>query len=61
MWLQEEVGVPALYFLDMDRTWIALVFGIELIFGVRARVTFPAAELVAAVEEERQASVRLKD
>ena len=46
------LGVPALYFLDSDQNWLALVFGIALLFAVQAFVTFPAAGLVAAVDEE---------
>lgn len=50
-------GVPALYFLDSDNNWIAAALGIAFIFGVQAVITFPAAGLVAAVNEE----VRGKD
>lgn len=55
-------GVPALYFLNSNNNWIAAAFGIALIFGVQAFIVFPAAGLVAAVDEEmqgRNASVRL--
>jgi len=54
------LGIPALYFLDADNNWIALIFGIALVFGMQAVVTFPAAGLVASVDEEmhgRDASV----
>jgi len=54
------LGIPALYFLDADNNWIALIFGVALVFGVQAVVTFPAAGLVASVDEEmhgRDASV----
>jgi len=54
------LGVPALYFLEEDNNWLALAFAIVLAFGVQAFVTFPAAGLVASVDEElhgRDASV----
>ena len=54
------LGIPALYFLDSGDNWIAVALAIVLIFGVQAFVTFPAAGLVAAVDEEmhgRNASV----
>lgn len=53
-------GLPALYFLDEDRNWVAAALGIALVFGMQAVTTFPAAGLVAAVDEEmhgRDASV----
>ncbi len=53
-------GIPALYFLDADNIWVAVALAIALVFGVQAVVTFPAAGLVAAVDEEmhgRDASV----
>lgn len=54
------LGIPALYFLNEDNNWLALVLGIAMAFGVQAVVTFPAAGLVSAVDEEmhgRDASV----
>lgn len=54
------LGIPALYFLDSDNNWVAAALAIALVFGVQAVVTFPAAGLVAAVDEEmhgRDASV----
>lgn len=53
-------GLPALYFLETDNTWVAVALAIALAFGVQAFVTFPAAGLVSAVDEEmhgRDASV----
>jgi hypothetical protein len=53
-------GLPALYFLDVNNIWVAIAFAIALVFGVQAVVTFPAAGLVSAVDEEmhgRDASV----
>lgn len=53
-------GLPALYFLDTENTWVAIPFAIALVFGVQALVTFPAAGLVSAADEEmhgRDASV----
>lgn len=47
-------GIPALYFLDSDNNWIAAALGIALLFGVQAVVTFPAAGLVATVDEQMQ-------
>jgi hypothetical protein len=46
------LGLPALYLLDENNPWIAIALGIALIFGVQAVVTFPAAGLVAAVDDE---------
>ena len=48
------LGLPALYFLDSGNNWIAAALGIVLIFGVQAFITFSAAGLVAAVDEEMQ-------
>ncbi|HEV8024430.1 MAG TPA: DUF6159 family protein [Candidatus Nanopelagicales bacterium] len=53
-------GIPALYFVESDNDWVAIPFGIALMFGVQAVITFPAAGLVSAVDEEmhgRDASV----
>lgn len=53
-------GIPALYFVESDNDWAAIPFAIALMFGVQAVVTFPAAGLVSAVDEEmhgRDASV----
>src|SRR6056297_1534047 len=53
-------GIPALYFVEGDSDWIAIPLAIALMFGVQEVVTFPAAGLVCAVDEEmhgRDASV----
>lgn len=53
-------GIPALYFVETDNEWIAIPLVVALMFGVQAVVTFPAAGLVSAVDEEmhgRDASV----
>ena|SRR6056297_501803 len=53
-------GIPALYFVETDNNWIAIPLAIALMFGVQAVITFPAAGLVSAVDEEmhgRDASV----
>jgi hypothetical protein len=53
-------GIPALYFVETDSDWIAIPLAIALMFGVQAVITFPAAGLVSAVDEEmhgRDASV----
>lgn len=53
-------GIPALYFVESDNDWVAIPFAIALMFGVQAVITFPAAGLVSAVDEEmhgRDASV----
>lgn len=54
------LGIPALYFMDTDNNWVAAAFAIAMVFVVQAVVTFPAAGLVASVDEEmhgRDASV----
>jgi hypothetical protein len=45
-------GIPALYFVETENTWIAIVLAVALLFGVQAVITFPAAGLVSAVDEE---------
>lgn len=53
-------GIPALYFVETDNNWIAIPLAVALMFGVQAVITFPAAGLVSAVDEEmhgRDASV----